>query len=572
MGDEMPPDVRLDYIMSKVTPLIKANKGMWDKMMAVEEMGDMVNSFVNSEGVMKLFFLGGAKDMTVQDKLPDDKMTKKKVAYCIKTDEIKFDEKKMDWMFEYMVIGDLSPALLPHFHGLLRNVYLPVMSNPRKSGRWPDPAIKIFFDKYYNTLAQVFEAVGQTQGKTYLFLPPTEMMGQEPVNGITKQTGTKASSADKSDEKRVHILESAVVIWTSNIHTSLARQVEEAPSHTFSRLLAPSLAVSHLPSPSRTFPRPLTPPLASLARQAETIFDHGKQPGPQAALDFWTSKYVDLSDILGQLRGPQIHKTLKVLELIRSPYHASFHALCGQLEREAAEAKDNCLYLQSLKPHFDALASAEYTECDALFKPIMHVLLLVWKHSRFYNTPPALALLVRTICNDVIEKSRDHLGGTRPEPHTHARTLHSSQCAQCTTETAAPRALQARASSSAPSPRSRSRRSCRFSPSCASSRSSTTCTTTCRRRRARATRGWPTAARCSSGSTSSSRAARTSSTSAAPPSSSSGWPPSSSAATWGRRSPRTSRRSPRASTSPSTSSRAARTTCSTWTSPGSRPT
>ena len=37
MGD-MPPDARLDYMAAKVTPLIKANKGMWDKMLAVEEM------------------------------------------------------------------------------------------------------------------------------------------------------------------------------------------------------------------------------------------------------------------------------------------------------------------------------------------------------------------------------------------------------------------------------------------------------------------------------------------------------------------------------------------------------
>ena len=76
------------------------------------------------------------------------------------------------------------------------------------------------------------------------------------------------------------------------------------------------------------------------------------------------------------------------------------------------EAKDNVRYLDSLKPHFNALLQAEFNEVGDTFKPIMHVLLMIWKQSKFYNTPPALAIIVRMTCNDVIEKSRDFLGGT----------------------------------------------------------------------------------------------------------------------------------------------------------------
>ena len=35
---------------------------------------------------------------------------------------------------------------------------------------------------------------------------------------------------------------------------------------------------------------------------------------------------------------------------------------------------------------------------------------MIWKHSKFYNTPPALALLMRMLCNAVIEKSREFVG------------------------------------------------------------------------------------------------------------------------------------------------------------------
>lgn len=40
-----------------------------------------------------------------------------------------------------------------------------------------------------------------------------------------------------------------------------------------------------------------------------------------------------------------------------------------------------------------------------LFIPIMHGILLIWKHSKHYNTPPRLVVLIREICNAIIAKA-----------------------------------------------------------------------------------------------------------------------------------------------------------------------
>lgn len=37
-----------------------------------------------------------------------------------------------------------------------------------------------------------------------------------------------------------------------------------------------------------------------------------------------------------------------------------------------------------------------------LFKPIMHTLSLIWRHSGHYNTPARFATLLREMCNDLI--------------------------------------------------------------------------------------------------------------------------------------------------------------------------
>lgn len=41
----------------------------------------------------------------------------------------------------------------------------------------------------------------------------------------------------------------------------------------------------------------------------------------------------------------------------------------------------------------------------------MHTILLIWKHSHYYNTPPRLVVLIREICNAIITKAQDYVNG-----------------------------------------------------------------------------------------------------------------------------------------------------------------
>ena len=106
-------------------------------------------------------------------------------------------------------------------------------------------------------------------------------------------------------------------------------------------------------------------------------------------IDFWQSKAIDLGDILEQLSSPHIVKVIKVLEIIRSPYHGSFKALATQLSIRHMEAKDNVKFLESLRAKFIELLQSDFSEVSMRFKPIMHMLLMIWKHSKFFNTPMA---------------------------------------------------------------------------------------------------------------------------------------------------------------------------------------
>ena len=213
MGDVV-PDKRVDWIRDRVVPLLKSRNEFFDKMLNTED-GELVRRFCNEEGVTKMFFVAGAKDMMVSEHQPDDKQTKKKCVFALKLAEVKFDEKKVDDMFDKCVVADLSPAVLSHFYQLLRSVYLPVLSNADNTRGWPEVVMKSFTDKYNWMLAAVDTAIGQTKGQTSLWLPPVDVAAPN-------------AQKDKSDKDRVHILESAVVMWTERINTVRRARVVRA--------------------------------------------------------------------------------------------------------------------------------------------------------------------------------------------------------------------------------------------------------------------------------------------------------------------------------------------------------
>lgn len=53
----------------------------------------------------------------------------------------------------------------------------------------------------------------------------------------------------------------------------------------------------------------------------------------------------------------------------------------------------------------------EFTKLPEIFVPIMHLILLIWKHSQYYNTPSKLVVLIREICNAIITRAMGYVSG-----------------------------------------------------------------------------------------------------------------------------------------------------------------
>ena len=135
----------------------------------------------------------------------------------------------------------------------------------------------------------------------------------------------------------------------------------------------------------------------------------GQHPDPTVELAFWKNKSENLNYICQQLSGERIKKVLKFLEQNKSTYTGPFSKLQKEVQVARVEANDNFLYLQTLGDLFMQLSdnSKELPDIQELFVPIMHTILLIWTYSQYYNTPSRLVVLIREICNAVIDRCRN---------------------------------------------------------------------------------------------------------------------------------------------------------------------
>lgn len=77
-----------------------------------------------------------------------------------------------------------------------------------------------------------------------------------------------------------------------------------------------------------------------------------------------------------------------------------------------AEAQDILAHLKPLRRYLDIVQSTEFEELIQHLEPLMHIVCLVWGHSRYYCSPARIIDLLQEICNLLITRARDYMTET----------------------------------------------------------------------------------------------------------------------------------------------------------------
>jgi len=249
---------------------------------------------------------------------------------------------------------EINKNPLELLYQLCNEIYVPILHNPANQQGWTELISKDLMEKLNNFVAQIYLTIGQIKGRTMLPLPPTKIM----------------KSTTISDKDKAHIFESSIITWSKQIRKVLETEPEQA-------------------------------------------LKQGQDPDPMVEITFWENKSQNLNMIHDQLKSEKVSTITKTLRESKSTYTNQFDKLKREIYQNRKEANDNYLYLKTLEPYFKELCSDsdDFLKMPELFVPIMHTILLIWKNSGYYKTAPRLVVLIREICNAIINKAKRFISG-----------------------------------------------------------------------------------------------------------------------------------------------------------------
>nr|XP_018673081.1 dynein beta chain, ciliary [Ciona intestinalis] len=383
-GQEMSTDdIRLEFIQDYVMSALKVKMDKWKKAMSTDENRKLIQQFLDEPSILLLIFsapVGGAVAITREFK----EAMKHKSIYLMRRRAVPITR---DNFRNVLVAGDMSSTTFSHLTSFVHEIAFSLLGNQRNHVTWPG-VVSDDIGRHVNALiGKVDVSEGLVSGKTVLPMPVESrqmMETEEEEEEVDPEVGGRSSSAShsrptssvsenatynklySSHRPLIHAIESTVIEW--------AHQVQGVVQHDSSEAL--------------------------LA---------GKNPWPSEEVKFWKVKAGNLQFISDQLGNPKIAKMARLLQTSGSSYWPTLKKIFEDVSRSLAEARDITTHLQALKGLVENMEQGNFPDVKPLLSASMHVIELIWKHSRYYCIAPRVIVLLQEISNMLIDQARTYI-------------------------------------------------------------------------------------------------------------------------------------------------------------------
>jgi dynein heavy chain len=99
----------------------------------------------------------------------------------------------------------------------------------------------------------------------------------------------------------------------------------------------------------------------------------------------------------------------ELLAKSNSSYYPSFLQIHNDVRLALDEAQDIDTHLRPLASHFESIETTDFIEAKHLFKPMFHIIGLVYDNCQHYATASRIVVLLQEICNLVMKQASEHL-------------------------------------------------------------------------------------------------------------------------------------------------------------------
>ncbi|XP_062957128.1 dynein axonemal heavy chain 11 [Cynocephalus volans] len=348
-------DARVRFLGGRLGQMLGLPEERWSQHLESEDNRRVLGEFLESTSPTCLVFsVAAAGRLAASREIPRD--AKHKLVYIAK--KITGSPGVNDFS-QTVFFGELPASFLGHVTAFLDEILVPILSNKNNHKSWScftsqdmERHIEVMKNKM-----RIFK--GKMSGRTLLPIPTI-------AGKIDPDQNFSENMLQTNERTVLHAIESVVIKWSHQI-----QEIVEKDS-------------------------------------VQTLLN-GLHSNPQAELDFWTMRRENLSCTYDQLQDPIVLRMVQILKTKQSSYFPTLKGIFMAVENALLEAQDVELYLKPLRRHIQCLQETEFPQTRMLIAPLFHTICLIWSHSKFYNTPVRVIVLMQEFCNLFIDQAIAYL-------------------------------------------------------------------------------------------------------------------------------------------------------------------
>ncbi|KAB0366479.1 hypothetical protein FD754_010635 [Muntiacus muntjak] len=351
----IPTDVRLEYLESVSSLVLKFKPDKWSKMIGTEENMALFTEFFEKPDVPVLVLTLNPAGMIIPC-LGFPASLKSKGMYFIKKrpESIGKDNYK-----ERLVYGDISPTPVDQLIAIVEEVLYSLLNQSENMSGWPRVVSEDIVKQVHKLKNEMFVMGGKIKGKTLLPIP--EHLGS--LDGTLESMERIPSSLDNS---LLHAIETIIIDWSHQIRDVLSKD------------------------------------------SAQALLD-GLHPLPRVEFEFWDARLMNLKYIHEQLNRPKVNKIVEILEKAKSCYWPALQNVYTNVTEGLKEANDIVLYLKPLRILLEEMEQADFTALPTFITKVLYTICFIWATSEHYNTPSRIIVILQEFCNQLIDMTRTFL-------------------------------------------------------------------------------------------------------------------------------------------------------------------
>ncbi|KAM4823531.1 dynein axonemal heavy chain 17 [Urocitellus parryii] len=349
------PDVRFEYLEEIASLILKCKPDKWSKLMGAEENLALFTEFFEKPEVTVLVLTLNATGMIVPC-LGFPESLKTKGLYFIKTKPESIN--KLNYKTN-LLYGDISPLPVDQLIAVVEEVLYSLLNQSENMEGWPRVVSEDIVKQVHKLKNEMFVMGGKIKGKTLLPIPEN----LENLDGALESMERILSSPDNS---LLHAIETIIIDWSHQIRDVLSKD------------------------------------------SAQALLD-GLNPLPQVEFQFWDARLMNLKCIHEQLNRPKVNKIVEILEKAQSCYWPALQNVYMNVTEGLKEANDIVLYLKPLRISLEEMEQADFSVLPNFIAKVLDTIAFIWATSEHYNTPSRVIVILRELCNQIIEMTRTFL-------------------------------------------------------------------------------------------------------------------------------------------------------------------